>query len=392
MGTRHGGVGWVALVLLVAPLAVACDDPEPEPFAIEWVERPLPAPGGAPGRSVVRDAVGCGDGWWVVGAVFLDRPSETRDTRPAAWFSPDRQTWTSVPVETGTYWGRRAILNSVACSRGRIAAVGARSGGAHGNPRVTTFRMEGGTLVDVPALFTQYGGVSATNVGPIAGSPTGWLITGNRTSGPGVWFTDDPREFTRVEAEPGLTDHGDLESLAQGAGWAGDEWVVVGSGARTGRHLDPDPLAWTSKDGLVWTLGEMPAADGIQDVHRVVLLDDGRVLAVGRSGDGFAAWVRDDDGWEAPVSFGAIADEWRGAPYVASLASTPAGVLATVSTGNRYELWQTGDGRAWQRVDVPLEPQTAGDHTLMAVAGDDLLLVADAGDGGHVWVGERVSP
>ena len=92
------------------------------------------------------------------------------------------------------------------------------------------------------------------------------------------------------------------------------------------------------------------------------------------------------------MSFGAIADEWRGAPYVASLAPTPVGVLATVSTGNRYELWQTGDGRAWQRVDVPLEPQTAGDHALMAVAGDDLLLVADAGDGGHVWVGERVSP
>ncbi|SFB44815.1 hypothetical protein SAMN05192575_11350 [Nocardioides alpinus] len=272
------------MLATVATFALACSGPEPEPFTIEWVEQALPAPDGAPGRTVVRDAVGCGDGWWVVGAVFLDRPSETRDTRPAAWFSRDRETWTSVPVETRTYWGRRAILNSVACSRGRIAAVGARSGGAHGNPRVTTFRTDGQALVDVPALFTQYGGVSATNVGPIAGSPTGWLITGNRTSGPGVWFTDDPRAFTRVEAESGLTDDGDLESLAQGAGWSGEEWVVVGSGARTGRHLDPDPLAWTSPDGLTWTPEEMPAADGIQDVHRVTPLDDGRLLAVGRSG------------------------------------------------------------------------------------------------------------
>jgi hypothetical protein len=88
------------------------------------------------------------------------------------------------------------------------AVVGARSGGAHGNPRVTTFWLDDGTLVDVRAVFTQYGGVSATNVGPIAGGPAGWLITGNRTSGPGVWFTDDPREFVRVEAEPGLTDDG----------------------------------------------------------------------------------------------------------------------------------------------------------------------------------------
>lgn len=69
--------------------------------------------------------------------MFLDRPTETRDTRPAAWFSPDRETWTPVPVYARTYWGRRAILNSIAYSRDRIAVVGARSGGAHGNPRVT---------------------------------------------------------------------------------------------------------------------------------------------------------------------------------------------------------------------------------------------------------------
>lgn len=391
--------GWlslaVALLVLGACLVSGCDAPDPdrdpEPMTITWAERTLPAPAGAPGRTVVRDAVQCGEGWWVVGAVFLDRPTETRDTRPAAWFSPDRETWTSVPVDARTYWGRRAILNSIACSRDRIAAVGARSGGAHGNPRVTTFRLDGKALADVSAVFTQYGGISATNVGPIAGGPTGWLITGNRTSGPGVWFTDDPREFTRVEAEPGLTDDGDLESLAQGAGWAGEEWVVVGAGARTGRHLDPDPLAWTSPDGLSWTPEEMPAGKGAEDVHRVTRLPGDRLLAVGRSGDRYAAWTRDADGWQEPVTFGAIAEEWHGAPYVASLATTPVGVLATLSTGDHYELWHTGDGRDWQRVDVPLQPQTAGDHTLMVAAGEDLLVVVDAGDGGHVWVGEGVS-
>jgi hypothetical protein len=379
--------------VLVASLA-GCDEPDHgptgEPVSITWTEHELPPPAGPPGRTVVRDAVECGDGWWVVGAVFLDRPTETRDTRPAAWFSSDRETWTSVPVAAGTYWGRRAILSSVACSRDRIAVVGARSGGAHGNPRVTSFWLHGESLVDVTAVFTQYGGVSATNVGPISGGPTGWLITGNRTSGPGVWFTDDPREFTRVEAEPGLTDDGDLESLTQGGGWAGDEWVVVGGGARTGHGLDPDPLAWTSPDGLTWAPEEMPATEAIEDAQRVVLLDDDRLLVVGRSGGGFAAWIREDGGWQDAVTFGSVADSWRGAPYVASLARTPAGVLATVSTGDHYELWQSDDGRAWVRVDVPLEPVTAGDHTLVAGAGDDaLLLLGDAGEGGRVWSGQR---
>ncbi|NYE36156.1 hypothetical protein F4692_001260 [Nocardioides cavernae] len=391
MPRRRHLLAAAAGLLVLAGCDAAAPEPDPDPVRVTWVERSLPAPPGAPGRSVVRDATQCGDGWWVAGAVFLDRPTETRDTRPALWFSADRTTWESVPVDARTYWGRRAILGSIACSRGRIAVVGARSGGAHGNPRVTTFRIDHGTLVDVRATFVQYGGVTATNVGPIAGGPEGWLITGNRISGPGVWVTDDPREFTRVEGEPGLTDDGDLEALAQGAGWAGDEWVVVGAGARTGEHVNPDPLAWTSPDGLRWTREEMPGADGAQDVHRVVSSEDGRLVAVGRDRGAFAAWVRDDDGWAEPVNFGRIAEEWRGAPYVASLALTPAGVLATLSTGDHYELWQSDDARAWRRVDVPLEPQTAGDHTLVVAGGDELLAVADAGDGGHVWTGEPVA-
>ena len=65
-----------------------------------------------------------------------------------------------------------------------------------------------GRLVDVSAVFTQYGGAGATNVGPVAGGPFGRLITGNRMSGPGVWVTNDPRGFTRAEGDPGLTDDG----------------------------------------------------------------------------------------------------------------------------------------------------------------------------------------
>ena len=209
----------VGLIALTGCSTSAEPDRGPGP---SWTERELPSPAGPPGRTVVRDAVRCGAGWWVVGAVFLDHPTETRDTRPAAWFSTDRTSWTPVDVQARTYWGRRAIINSVACSRSRLAAVGARSGGAHGNPRVTTCRVDDrGRLVDVPAVFTQYGGVSATNVGPIAGGPSGWLIAGNRLFGPGVWFTDDPRVHPRGGGH-GLTGDPNLGSLAQGAGWAGD--------------------------------------------------------------------------------------------------------------------------------------------------------------------------
>lgn len=384
----------VLCAVAVVPLLLACtagpDDREPPVLRVDWTERSLPEHPGLAGRTVVRDAVECGGAWYVVGAVLLDRPTETRDTRPAAWVSRDGgSTFEPLEVEADTYWGRRAILNSAACSRGRIAVVGARSGGAHGNPRVTTFHLGAKqALVDVRALFTQFGGVSATNVGPISGGPAGWLIAGNRTSGPGVWVTDDPRGFTRVEAEPGLTEDGDLESLAQAGGWDGEGWVLVGAGARAGRQLDRDPLVWTSADGLAWEPEEVPVEPENEDVHRVVDLGDGRLLAVGLRGDTFASWVRSDDGWGRSSRFGRVAEDWVGAPYVASLVRTDAGVLATLSDGADYRLWHTADGESWRQVDVPQAPTTAGDHALAVGAGRDLLLLADDGEGGRVWTGE----
>lgn len=383
----------MAVALAAAVLLAGCTGSADEPARpqVAWTERALPEHPGLPGRTVVRDAVHCGDRWWVVGAVFLDEPSETRDTRPAAWSSADGgASFEPVPVRTGTYWGRRAILNSVACSRDRIAVVGARSGGAHGNPRVTTFHLDDiGTLVDVRTVFTQYGGVSATNVGPISGGPEGWLIAGNRLSGPGVWVTDDPTGFTLVEGEPGLTDDGDLESLAQAGGWGGDGWVLVGAGAREGHQLDRDPLAWTSADGLAWRPQEMPASQANEDVHRVAALPDGDLVAVGLADDTFAAWVRSDGEWQPSVRVGDVAEDWRGAPYVAALAPTADGVLATLSDGVRYQLWESPDGSEWHRLAVPLSPGTAGDHTLSVAAdGTDVLLVADDGTGGRVWTGE----
>jgi hypothetical protein len=74
-----------------------------------------------------------------------------------------------------------------------------------------------------------------------------------------------------------------------------------------------------------------------------------------------------------------------------SLPPHPGSPGRPVHTGDHDELWHTGDGREWRPVEVPLEPQTAGDHTLMVAAGGGVLVVADAGDGGHVWAREPVS-
>lgn len=391
--SRRARRGWMAVLVLLSGSLGGCTFERPSTPKADhaWVARAVPQHPGLPGRRVYRDATRCEDAWWLVGAVYLDEPSQTRDTRPAAWSSTDGVRWVPVTIRTTTYWGRRAILNSVACSRGRVVTVGARSGGAHGNPRVTTFKQNSDrSLVDVPAVFTQYGGVTATGVGPITGGPEGWLIAGNRLSGPGVWVTDDPSRFTKIEGEPALTGPAGFEAIAQSGAWDGEGWTLIGGGAQRGSMADRDPAVWTSSDGLRWAPEDVPSSDRPEDMHRAVLRADGRLQAVGLSGDAFASWTRTDEGWQPAVEFGRVATTWRGTPYVASTAITKDELLATVSTGDSYQLWSTPLGESdWHRLSAPMHPTTASDHTLIAATnGDQVLLVCDDGTRSGVWTSE----
>lgn len=369
-------------VLVTGTLALASCSSSVDP---DWSAAELPVPDGAPGRVAVRDAVHCGDVWWVVGGVVLDQPSETQDARPAAWRSTDGTTWEALPVTATTYWGRRAVLAGVACSGGAVVAIGARSGGAHGNPRVTTFFEKDGGLDDQSAPFNLYGGATATNVGPITGADPGWLVTGNRISGPAVWHSTDGRDFTIEEDVPGLADEEGFTSLAQAGAWDGEQWVVVGGGNAAGT-LDREPVEWTSPDARAWERHEVPGSDGFDDLERVVATDQG-LVGLGLRGDRFGAWLRDDGGWDAASDFGSIPEESRSSPFVASLVSGGSGLWATTSDGSAYALWHSDAGDEWSEVSLPATPpETAGEHVLAVAAHDDeVVLLADDGEGGRVW-------
>lgn len=367
-------------------LPVACDaDPSREAVEPVWHAAVLPDPEGPPGRTAVRDAVRCGGEWTAVGGVVLAEPSQTRDARPAAWRSTDGVTWTALDVAATTYWGRRAILATVACAHDEVVAVGARSGGAHGNPRVTTFFEKHGGLDDRRAPFNLYGGATATNVGPIAGADPGWLITGNRVSGPAVWHSVDGRDFTIEEDVPGLADEDDFVSLAQGATWDGDSWVVVGGGnARS--TLDREPVAWVSQDAASWERLEVPGSEDFDDLERVIAVDDD-LVALGLRGDGFGVWRRAAGEWVMGEAFGVLPDDARRSPFVSSLVIGERGLWATTSDGATYALWHSPDGDEWTPVTSPAPgPETGGERILTVAADEEtVLLLADDGIGGRVW-------
>jgi hypothetical protein len=381
-------VALAALAPALTAALTACTghtDGAPEPH---WRVVSLPMPPGPTGRIAVREATRCGEGWYVVGGVFLDRPSADQDSRPAAWRSTDGRTWTPMPIEARTFWGQRAILASVACANGTVNVVGARSGGAHGIPRVTTFYEDAEGLHDVEAGYTQYGGENGTNVGPISGGPVGWLITGNRTSGPAVWTSPSGRSYRLHEGVPGLADDDRLTALAQDAAWDGEQWIVVGGGSAPGHSLDRQPQAWTSPDNTAWTREPVPTTPKYDDLERVLVAPRGDVLALGLRGSAFGSWHHRDGVWTKGRTFGRIPSEGGHSPFVASLASDGDGLWTTTSDGVRYTLWHSTDGDRWQRVRTPAAtPETGGDHTLSVAAGRaGVLLLSDDGDVGRAWI------
>ncbi|WP_125777520.1 hypothetical protein [Antribacter gilvus] len=385
----------------------------PPPADPGWSEIGLPPPPGPAGRVALRDATVCDGRWYVVGGVFPDdAPGGAAEPYPAAWTSADGRTFEPVEIHATGFWALLATLTSVACGGPgtaaqpeTVVAVGSRSGGAHGNPRVSTFHgPPTGPWVDVPAPITLYGGSEGMVVYGVAPGPEGWLIPGGRTSGGAAWTSPDGTEFTLVDDDPELTSSGDLDTLAVHAVHDGEGWTVVGSAGREGR-VPRVPLAWVSVDGRTWQRQSVPEPEGFGSLDRVVRYGDG-VLAAGVRDEGFGVWSRAQDGeWADVGAFGALSDRYGGSPYVADLDVVADGVLAVASDRETNGVWWADAGPggatpknawprdAWREVRLPVPVEAGADHTVSAASdGDEVLLLTDDETAGRLWAATRWPP
>lgn len=367
--------------VLVVLLAGCSGTPEPEPLlTFGWREVQLPAPAGAPGRVMLRDAIACGGVWYVTGAVYA-----SDDTRPAAWRSADGLHWTSITFAPRSYYGGRSIVYAAGCRDGKLAAVGAKSGGAHGNPRISTwFQLPDGSMDEVTAYFELYGGNTAVNTSRIASGPAGWALTGNRASGAAVWTSADAMEFKILEGAP------ELSSDNRGLVWASDiaaygpGWMIAG-GVMPQGQVFRDPLIWASPDGRSWSRVPVPATDEHEDLHR--LAQDGRgMFAAGLRGQTFGLWADLGTGWRPVGRFGSLGT--HGIPGVNSLCALGDRLLALVSDGaGAHRLWSSETGESWREVALP-GAAPAGNEQVAVITGSrqQILLTVDDGALARVWV------
>lgn len=368
-------------ILALALLGTGCERPAPDnTLRPQWHPMSLPVPSGAPGRLMVRDVAACAGRWYVVGAVATADGA----TRPAAWTSPDAQTWAPVPLTPKTYYGRQNILYAAACRDGRVAVIGAKTGGAHAYPRTSTWTQRpDGSLVEVIAAFTLYGGSSAVNVARIAGGPRGWMIAGNRTSGAAVWVSADSTDFRILEDAPELASDDRGESWAFDVSASPGGWLVVGGLVGRGR-IDRDPLAWTSVDGVTWRRITVPGTDEYEELQRVALVGDTPV-AVGLRGRVFGAWRGAGDRWEVVGRFGAPGTS--GVPAVRALTAADGRLVAATSDGAAHALWVSADeGRSWRAVAAPVAMPAGAERAVAALAaGPRMVLLVDDGQSGRAW-------
>ena len=354
----------IAACLLVAGCTAA-----PAPPAIAWTAVTLPADGPV----ATLDAAYCAGVWWVVGG----RLGPGDATRPAAWTSGDGRTWRSVAFKAlpGSLYGPQDLISSVGCADGRVAMIGAKPGGAHGIPRISTWRLNGGAMAEVSAPFDTYGGDSAVDVTHIAAGPAGFLITGDRTSGAAVWLSADGTGFRLIAGAPGLASDATAQTVARDAVAAGGQWVIVGGGTSP-VNADERPAVWLTRDGTRFTRAPVPAWPGRSDppgqpryveLQRVVRIGAG-LVAAGPRGDRLGAWRGPD--WQAAGAFGTATDG------VQSLTVAGAGRLIATSAGT---LWRSDDdGGTWRPLAVPAR---AGDRLAVA-GGPHGVLLAGAG---RVW-------
>jgi hypothetical protein len=330
---------------------------------------------------MLRDAVSCDDGWYVVGAVG----DPAGETRPAVWRSDDGQTWRSVKVAHHSYYGERNVLYSAACKGRALAVLGSKPGGAHGNPRVSTWQqLPDGSMDEVMTAAAElYGGPQAINVGRMASGPTGFMMAGNRYSGAAVWFSPDSAEFRIRERVPELANDVRGETWANDVAATPEGWVVVGGILLDGR-IDRDPIGWVSSDGVTWRRTRTPATKVYEEFQRVVVRD-GKVFAFGLDGQGFAAWRLEGDQWTRTATFGAI--ESLGATRSATIVDGK--LLCATSDGKEHHLFLSSDGVSWRGVQGPSAmPSTADAQTYAVAFAQRVVLLIDDGRLGRLWVAD----
>ncbi len=389
----------VCSVAVCAALGVgSCSSRRPPDAAMKFATPTpvdLPVSEGSHAAAVASIAYS-GSTWFAAGS-FRDAADQHH---PGLWTSTDADHWTRVTTVPVTYYGQISELYSVAASSRGVVALGAATGGAHGNPRTVSWILEqDGGLHEVVASFELYNGIRQISVRSVADGPHGWVIIGSRVDqngriGAASWTSPTGDDFTIHDDDANLSSSKNEQVFGLDVTQIGDEEVAVGDhtafGATSG---ETDGIAWTSSDGANWTrwtpAGLQLGGTGVQRAQRIASRGR-RTLIAGIQSDGtttsITTWSTiDGTSWSRSTvdPFGTSEDVLSTATAVAVMSK---GFVVAARQGGVLRLAASVDGRTWTEVPVAPGLPTGNRAGLTAQSnGDTLLIGVTSLNGGGLW-------
>jgi hypothetical protein len=182
---------------------------------------------------------------------------------PAAW-TTDGHGWRPVELHPTTGYGKQAEFTRYAVLRDRILVWGLAFGGAHSNPRPTSWAGDADRLTEYEQGMETFGGPHAVGQYGEAGARDTGLIVGqwDRAGGgygAAAWTSTDGDTWTRVD-DPALTGGTREQTSAEGVAAQGNGFLIVGNSI--GDRMQA--TAWSSPDGSSYRRLTVPDAAGAE--------------------------------------------------------------------------------------------------------------------------------
>lgn len=214
-----------------------------------------------------------------------------------------------VPVTADSYYGVRALWFDAAVRGEEVVAIGRQSGGAHGNPRWTTWEGGAAGVVEQPEQpLSVFGGWGAGGLAGITLTADGPVIVGTRTGEvPGLdirlWLPDGDDWVEQPSAGTALAASDDVRPVATDVVVDGDALLITGLVQSDDGRVAA--AVWRAPGPAgPWQRVDLPAEGRVVSAQDA-LCDAGRCLVVGRADASIAAGVvraRHTVGRSAPTS------------------------------------------------------------------------------------------
>lgn len=295
---------------------------------------------------------------------------------PGLWRGGASGTWQSVRLVPATYYGRRAELFRVVSDGRHVVALGRRIGGAHGNPRVTSWTGTLGELRETEQPFELFGGPDAIAVSDLGLDADGGVVLGawaphGEASGVTVW-RQEGTGWQRFDRAPGLASQvtvagSDLTTPGAVAVRDGEP-VIVGWTVHLGGGVRLQATFWRPL-GATWQPVTLPSDGDAQ--ARGVACGAQSCTVVGSSSGQLAAWAVRGTA-VTPVRVPAVEVDDREPIQVVQVGDVP---WVAVGQGTTSTVLQVRSGSARVLTSPP------GQVTSMAVVGATVVALTRDGSG-----------